>query len=84
VTDAEYRKLAEQIIEVLHDEHVGDFVYEIREHAREGDSTFTGNSWEHPRVIRWGQMATNVEKLYAASTLDHTEATVRHLEENNG
>jgi len=50
--------LKEAIKILVEDESIGDFIYNIRERAL--DSEFEGNSWDHPRVIRYSNA---VERL---------------------
>jgi len=49
---------------VLEAEDVGGAVYTVRDRAAE-DTSFTGNTWEHPRVVAYGEAAqviTNIAK----------------------
>lgn len=43
--------LKEALKVLLEEEHIGDFVYTVRERAV--TQAFADNSWEHPRVIRY-------------------------------
>lgn len=52
--------LKEAIKVVVEEEHLGDFVYTVRDRAMESDPRFRGNSWDHPRVARFSQA---VERL---------------------
>lgn len=40
-------------------ESVGDWVYEVRERALADDS-FTGNTWDHPRVKAFSDAVTTI------------------------
>jgi predicted outer membrane protein len=54
----------EKACRVLEAEGVGDHVYRVRDHAA-SDAAFTGNTWEHPRVVAYGeaaQVVTNIAK----------------------
>ena len=42
-------------LRVLVREHIGDFIYNIREHVFSDEPDFKGSSWEHPRVIAWNE-----------------------------
>ena len=39
-------------LRVLMREHLSDFIYNIRERVG-ADASYTGNSWDHPRVKDW-------------------------------
>ena len=41
-------------LRVLAKEGIGDFIYEIRERVA-SDTTYHGNTWNHPRVRAWGE-----------------------------
>lgn len=45
-------------------EEIGDFVYTMRERVLD-DPSFTGNSWDHPRVKAWSD-ASRVVAQYVA------------------
>lgn len=47
-------------IDELHS--LGDSVYVVRERAA-GDSTYTGNSWEHPKVKAYGDAHATLQRL---------------------
>jgi hypothetical protein len=47
--------LREALKVVLDDESLEDKVYDVRSRAVEGDPDFSGNSWDHPRVTRFGE-----------------------------
>jgi hypothetical protein len=41
---------------LLYEEYLEDWIYDIRDRARENDGMFEGNSWEHPRVKRFEEI----------------------------
>ena len=45
---------------LVEEEHIGDFVYNVRERALD-DSNYKGNSWDHPRVKRFSDAVTALE-----------------------
>lgn len=47
---------------VLEAESIGDFVYEVRDRAA-ADASFTGNTWEHPRVVAYGEAAQVISEI---------------------
>lgn len=47
---------------VLHAESVGDAVYDVRDRAA-GDREFTGNTWEHPRVVAYGEACAVISNI---------------------
>lgn len=54
---------------VLHTECLGDYVYQVRDQARESEDGFEGNSWDHPRVIAFNEAVDVLENYY--KTLDN-------------
>lgn len=52
--------LKEAIKVLVEDEFIGDFIYNVRERTYE-DSNFRGNSWDHPRVKRYGNAVAFLE-----------------------
>lgn len=52
--------LKEAIKVLVDEEHIGDFVYDIKERAYE-DRSFKGNSWDHPRVKRFSDAVAALE-----------------------
>ncbi len=54
-------ELKEAIKVLIEEEHLGDFVYNVRERAN-SDNTFTGNSWDHPRVKRFSEAVTRLQQ----------------------
>lgn len=40
----------------------GDMVYRVRDKAA-GDALFTGNTWEHPRVVAYGEAAQVIDNI---------------------
>lgn len=45
--------LKEALKVILEEEHIGDFIYNVRERAVQ-DPSYKGDSWHHPRVKRYG------------------------------
>lgn len=43
----------------------GDFIYDVRSRASEDEKwgRWDGDSWEHPMVVRWGQLCVRVAEL---------------------
>jgi hypothetical protein len=37
---------------LIHEEHIGDYVYQVRERAL-SDPSFSGSTWDHPRVKKF-------------------------------
>ena len=64
--------LIEAIAVLINEEHIGDFIYNIRE--RTDLSEFTGNSWNHPRVKQYSDA---VQRL--SSELTNPESPERTL-----
>lgn len=52
--------LREAIRVLVEEEHIGDFVYNVRERTYE-DTSYKGNSWDHPRVKRFSDAVTALE-----------------------
>jgi hypothetical protein len=46
---------------LVEEEHLGDWVYDIRERALSNDPDFEGSSWDHPRVKRFGEVFRVIE-----------------------
>lgn len=59
--------LLEALRVLLDVESIGDRVYDVREKAA-GDGTFTGNTWDHPRVQAFSAAVQKLEALRAALT----------------
>lgn len=47
---------------ILHRESIEDDVYRVRDRVAE-DAAFTGNTWEHPRVVAFGQAAQVIANI---------------------
>jgi len=52
--------LKEAIKILIEDEFLGDFVYDIRERCL--DDEFKGNSWDHPRVLRFNDAVNRLRE----------------------
>lgn len=52
----------EKAATVLHREDVAGFVYNVRERAA-SDRFYTGNTWEHPRVVAYGEAAQVIDTI---------------------
>jgi hypothetical protein len=52
--------LKEAIHVLVKEEFLGDWVYSVRERAL-SDESYTGNSWDHPRVKRFSQAVKVLE-----------------------
>lgn len=63
--------LREALQIVVRDESLGDHVYSVRDRAA-GDATFKGNTWDHPRVTRFSEAVTTLERHLA--DLDRSES----------
>jgi hypothetical protein len=57
----------EKAAKTLEAEGIGDFVYEVRDRAA-GDASFTGNTWEHPRAVAYGEAAQVITNIAKEST----------------
>ena len=49
-----------EALAVLEAENVGDFIYDIRDRAAEGDQDYSGERWEHPRVLAWAEACKTI------------------------
>lgn len=47
---------------LVYEHNLRDFIYSVRASAAEGDASFEGNSWQHPKVISF---AKAVETLHS-------------------
>jgi hypothetical protein len=54
--------IREAIKVLLDEESIGDYIYTVRERAG-NDATFTGNSWDHPRVTRYQEALTALREF---------------------
>ncbi len=59
--------LNEAINLLVNKEHIGDFIYTIRERTYE-DRAFKGNSWDHPRVKAYSDAVKVLEDYLKQST----------------
>lgn len=57
----------ERACRTLEAESIGDRVYDVRDRAAE-DRSFTGNRWEHPRVVAYGEAAQVITNIAKEST----------------
>ena len=55
--------LTEALQIIINEEHLEDFIYNIRSSVAESGEKFEGNSWCHPRVVRWAE-ACNTLKVH--------------------
>jgi len=53
--------LHEAIVYLLDDFHLGDKIYEVRARAVENNSSYQGNSWDHPAVTRFNEAVMTLE-----------------------
>lgn len=53
--------LKEAITVLVKDEHLGDFVYNVRDNANGSGDGYKGNSWDHPRVKKFSEAVTALE-----------------------
>lgn len=49
-------ELKQALHELLTVYHIGDYVYDVRERACETGEKFEGNSWDHPKVVRFAEI----------------------------
>lgn len=52
---------------VLVDESLSDWVYAVRDRAPQDDPTYTGNSWDHPRVTAFSDACMTIERFVKAN-----------------
>ena len=52
----------EKACRTLEAESIGDGVYDVRDRAA-SDTSFTGNTWEHPRVVAYGEAAQVISNI---------------------
>lgn len=52
--------LREALRILVEDEHLGDWIYDIKERTYE-DATYKGRSWDHPRVKRFSDAVAAIE-----------------------
>ena len=57
--------LVEAIRVLVREEHIGDFVYNIRERAMGEQDGYKGDSWDHPRVKRFSEAVSVLEQIEA-------------------
>ena len=55
-------KVKEALHVILKEEHLGDWIYDVRDRARESDLAYKDNSWKHPRVTRFSEAVAVLEK----------------------
>jgi len=80
----------DEALTVLIEEHLEDFIYDIRsrcvENPTESDKAWwalfpKGNSWEHPRVKRWSEacmtIKEHVDRCKECGCYKNTRACVR-------
>jgi hypothetical protein len=58
-------ELKEAIRILLKEEHLEDWIYDVRERTHE-DSGWKGDSWEHPRVVRFGEVCNTLKEYLNA------------------
>lgn len=58
---AEWERV-EKACRTLDAEGIEDGVYDVRGRAA-ADASFTGNTWEHPRVVAYGEAAQLITKI---------------------
>lgn len=53
--------LKEAIKVLVNEEHLGDFIYNIRDRVNSSGERFEGSSWDHPRVKRFSDAVKALE-----------------------
>lgn len=59
--DLDGMTLKEALRVIYEEEHLDDFIYQVRERAA-SDPDFKGNTWEHPRVKQFSQACVVIRR----------------------
>lgn len=54
--------LPEAIDYLLDEFHLGDYVYDVRSRAVESGEPFEGNSWDHPKVLKFAEAVKALQR----------------------
>ena len=54
---------------VLVAENISDEIYSVRSRAGQEDDGYEGNSWDHPRVVAYGDACEVIERFVKANPL---------------
>lgn len=52
----------EAIKALIEEFSIEDMVYHVRERAAESGDNYVGNSWMHPKVVRFSEVVTTLKK----------------------
>jgi hypothetical protein len=58
--------IKEAIKILLEEEFIEDWIYDVRDLASSSGDGFKGNMWDHPRVIRFGEICSVLKKFSEA------------------